>query len=90
VARADARPQLVEDPKCALCGAAATKRCSRCRAEWYCGRECQVKHWKQHKTLCEYVVGTMAAASAPAAAEPALRELPPPPRPAAHEPAPRG
>jgi hypothetical protein len=25
-------------PKCALCGKEASKRCSRCRNEWYCGR----------------------------------------------------
>ena len=30
------------DPKCAKCGEVATKRCSRCKNEWYCSRECQV------------------------------------------------
>lgn len=45
---------LVEGPlKCSLCGKEATKRCSRCRSEWYCGRECQVKHWKKHKAGCD-------------------------------------
>lgn len=27
--------------------------CKRCKASWYCGRECQVKHWKAgHKYDC--------------------------------------
>lgn len=47
---------IVEDPKCANCGKAAVKRCSRCKSEWYCGRECQVGHWKKHKPLCELLV----------------------------------
>lgn len=29
---------LSEPPKCALCGAEASKRCSRCQNEWYCRR----------------------------------------------------
>ena len=27
--------------------------CTRCKAAWHCGRECQLKHWKDgHKTDC--------------------------------------
>lgn len=33
----------LEDPKCSKCGALASKRCSRCKNEWYCSRECQVR-----------------------------------------------
>ncbi|CAF0941515.1 unnamed protein product [Adineta steineri] len=43
-------------PKCAMCGEQATKRCSRCQREWYCRRECQVKHWSKHKPMCEMLV----------------------------------
>uniref|UniRef100_UPI00358E1CFD zinc finger MYND domain-containing protein 10 n=1 Tax=Myxine glutinosa TaxID=7769 RepID=UPI00358E1CFD len=39
-------------PKCAGCGAEGMKRCSRCRTEWYCCRECQVKDWSRHKQAC--------------------------------------
>ncbi|KAM8758786.1 zinc finger MYND domain-containing protein 10 [Rhynchonycteris naso] len=39
-------------PRCAYCGAEAFKRCSRCQKEWYCCRECQVKHWKKHGKTC--------------------------------------
>lgn len=39
-------------PKCVVCGNDASKRCSRCQQEWYCRRECQVKHWKKHKVAC--------------------------------------
>ncbi|XP_056001157.1 zinc finger MYND domain-containing protein 10-like [Ostrea edulis] len=49
---------LTEPPKCAVCGAEATKRCSRCQNEWYCRRECQVSHWKKHKTACDLIVET--------------------------------
>jgi len=45
----------LEDPKCAKCGAPAEKRCSRCKNEWYCGRECQVAAWEGHKTVCDIV-----------------------------------
>lgn len=44
---------LVPDaPRCAVCGQPAVKRCSRCHAEWYCRRQCQVEHWPKHKALC--------------------------------------
>lgn len=49
---------LTDPPKCAVCGAEATKRCSRCQNEWYCRRECQVSHWKKHKTACDLIVET--------------------------------
>lgn len=49
----DAIEGLIADPpKCAMCGAEASKRCSRCQNEWYCRRECQVNHWSKHKTAC--------------------------------------
>lgn len=49
----------MEDPKCAECGEVATQRCSRCKNEWYCSRECQLKKWKQHKKFCEIVSKNM-------------------------------
>ncbi|XP_045505367.1 zinc finger MYND domain-containing protein 10 [Colias croceus] len=39
--------------KCAKCGDKANKKCSRCKTEWYCGRECQVQQWPKHKELCD-------------------------------------
>nr|CAH8869646.1 unnamed protein product [Trichobilharzia regenti] len=44
---------LYPTPRCPICGEVASKRCSRCRQEWYCGRECQVKHWSRHKNACD-------------------------------------
>uniref|UniRef100_A0ABI8ARK1 MYND-type domain-containing protein n=1 Tax=Felis catus TaxID=9685 RepID=A0ABI8ARK1_FELCA len=41
-----------ERPRCAYCSAVASKRCSRCQNEWYCCRECQVKHWEKHGKAC--------------------------------------
>uniref|UniRef100_A0A7S3N1S5 MYND-type domain-containing protein n=1 Tax=Strombidium inclinatum TaxID=197538 RepID=A0A7S3N1S5_9SPIT len=49
----DAYDNFMDDPKCACCGDGATQRCSRCKGEWYCSRECQLKQWKQHKKMCE-------------------------------------
>merc|ERR1719446_460372 len=45
----------LEDPKCAKCGQPAEKRCSRCKNEWYCSRECQVAAWEGHKAVCDIV-----------------------------------
>ena len=44
---------LLRDPRCVICGEVATKRCSRCRQEWYCRRQCQVEHWPRHKKACD-------------------------------------
>ncbi|XP_061688818.1 zinc finger MYND domain-containing protein 10 isoform X1 [Syngnathoides biaculeatus] len=47
---------LPEKPKCGCCGREAAKRCSRCQGEWYCHRECQVKHWPKHKKACQLMM----------------------------------
>ena len=44
---------FMEDPVCAQCGKLANSRCSRCKSEWYCSKECQIKRWKEHKTVCK-------------------------------------
>jgi hypothetical protein len=41
---------------CAGCGDCASelKACSRCKAVYYCSKECQSAHWKSgHKAACE-------------------------------------
>ncbi|XP_077458764.1 zinc finger MYND domain-containing protein 10 [Stigmatopora argus] len=47
---------LPEKPKCGGCGKEAAKRCGRCQGEWYCHRECQVKHWPKHKKACQLMM----------------------------------
>eukprot|EP00483_Globobulimina_turgida_P007951 UN07967 len=42
-------------PICAKCGQNAEKRCSKCKSEWYCSRECQLKSWKKHKPICHAI-----------------------------------
>ena len=39
-------------------GLRGRSKCSRCKAVWYCSRECQVKHWATHKTSCRDMVQT--------------------------------
>ncbi|KAJ1341407.1 hypothetical protein BSLG_003985 [Batrachochytrium salamandrivorans] len=41
---------LAEQPMCNKCGNPATQRCSKCRSEC---RQCQVKAWKGHKSICD-------------------------------------
>ncbi|OQV16950.1 Pre-mRNA-processing factor 40-like protein B [Hypsibius exemplaris] len=45
-------PILPQPAKCACCGHPAKSRCSGCKMEWYCRRECQVKQWSKHKASC--------------------------------------
>ncbi|KAL7546866.1 hypothetical protein ACHAWF_010192 [Thalassiosira exigua] len=33
--------------------------CSRCKAIWYCGRDCQVAHWRIHKSDCKQLAVRM-------------------------------
>lgn len=37
---------------CGQCGIEAAQKCSKCMQVFYCTRECQVKHWPQHKVIC--------------------------------------
>jgi len=71
---------LPTGPTCAACGTSKPgemKRCSRCRNEWYCGRACQVAHWKKHQKLCDLMhkdaanKPKAAATATPNAAKPA-------------------
>ena len=40
---------------CAVCQKAADLKCKACttRKVFYCRKECQKKHWKEHKYECE-------------------------------------
>jgi hypothetical protein len=40
-------------------------KCSACRTARYCGKECQAKHWKQHKPVCKALVAAAAATTPP-------------------------
>lgn len=41
------------DKPAKLVSGGVLSRCKRCKASWYCGRDCQVKHWKLgHKVDC--------------------------------------
>ncbi|CAM6014181.1 unnamed protein product [Sphagnum balticum] len=51
--------EMMEQPTCAVCGKVAMQRCSRCKTEWYCGRDCQVSVWKTHKKACDVLNGNL-------------------------------
>lgn len=36
----DVFDQFMDEPKCEECGEPAKQRCSKCKAVWYCSREC--------------------------------------------------
>jgi len=38
---------------CAGCNKPQTKRCSRCKAAFYCSRRCQNWHWSIHRPICD-------------------------------------
>lgn len=44
-------------PKVTICGFCkknnVTQKCSKCKKMYYCGVECQKKHWKYHKKNCQ-------------------------------------
>lgn len=48
--RPDQKPSLRN--VCGQCGVDAVQKCSNCEQVYYCTRECQVKNWPHHKTIC--------------------------------------
>ena len=50
-------PDTWEERPCTLssCSNLATKKCSRCRAVYYCSPECNAANWKVHKKDCKKV-----------------------------------
>ena len=41
---------------CDWCGKPGpTKNCSRCLSYYYCNRQCQLNHWKNHKEQCAFL-----------------------------------
>lgn len=48
----------VQDPEqkhmCNGCGEVVRcQRCGRCRGAYYCGRNCQLRDWPEHKKVCQ-------------------------------------
>ena len=47
-----------EAPKrCSACGEKSDtlKKCRNCKCVWYCDKDCQNKHWKEHKRDCKRI-----------------------------------
>ncbi|KAE8736581.1 hypothetical protein FOCC_FOCC017963 [Frankliniella occidentalis] len=71
-------------PACMVCGRPAGQRCAGCGAAYYCGKDHQKLHWKQHKPGCSPVKEAssaqlgryLAAARNLAVGEVVLREAP--------------
>ena len=42
---------------CSACdkGSDALMKCRNCKCVWYCDKECQNKHWKEHKKECKRI-----------------------------------
>ena len=37
---------------CIVCGQVAKSRCSKCKKQKYCSKQCQQSHWPSHKPVC--------------------------------------
>lgn len=37
---------------CKVCGKTGAKKCGRCGQVMYCSKECQVRDWREHKSVC--------------------------------------
>ena len=46
-------PNLKPNTTCISCSKQANSQCSRCHEVRYCSRECQMSHWKEHKSICK-------------------------------------
>ncbi|KNG50777.1 ankyrin repeat and mynd domain-containing protein [Stemphylium lycopersici] len=57
---------------CTTCsGQPARRRCSRCKAAYYCDRNCQKSDWKSHRNVCEPIAQTYSAPETPNFSNPA-------------------
>jgi hypothetical protein len=43
------------DSTCSVCYKEDTKKCGKCGKFFYCGKECQIKDWPQHKLICNSI-----------------------------------
>jgi len=41
-----------KNKKCVCCNEEGNLQCSNCKIVFYCSRQCQVKDWKLHKSIC--------------------------------------
>ena len=48
--------------KCFQCGKRGHKlpKCTQCSQAYYCNADCQRKHWKTHKPVCQAAVAALA------------------------------
>lgn len=61
VEETEANEEVQKDKICAGCDVSETtpgmfKFCARCKVVSYCGRDCQITHWSQHKKICSSLV----------------------------------
>ncbi|EAT80337.2 hypothetical protein SNOG_12524 [Parastagonospora nodorum SN15] len=57
---------------CTTCsGGPAKRRCSRCKAAYYCDRSCQKTDWKAHRNVCEPAQQTYSSPATPNFSNPA-------------------
>ncbi|KAF1912124.1 hypothetical protein BDU57DRAFT_523498 [Ampelomyces quisqualis] len=57
---------------CSTCsGGPAKRRCSRCKAAYYCDRNCQKSDWKTHRNACEPAAQEDSAPATPNVSNPA-------------------
>ena len=40
---------------CSVCSKEASKKCSNCKLQFYCSKQCQKEDWKNHKAICKEV-----------------------------------
>lgn len=61
IATAELRKRMAPEykTKCSYCSAPTGNKklltCSRCKLSYYCNRDCQMKHWPEHKKNCQEI-----------------------------------
>lgn len=53
-------PHLARRDKCNVCGVPRSsenqlKCCGKCKRVYYCSRQCQLRHWPEHKHMCLFM-----------------------------------